>query len=227
MILRLLPAALLVAIALPPCRSERPSAVRPRQPSPLFDPALTHTLLEEPGRDRWQQPERIVRELRVRRGGRVADVGAGSGYLLPHLSRAVGPTGIVFAEEIQPDFLPDLRRKARKLGNARVILGTAADPKLPRGEIDLFVLLTVYHEVQSPVEFLRALRRCAAPAARLAIIDFDPDRLPREPRAPGPPAGHAVPERDVLAEAAAAGWKLVERHEFLPAAQFFLVFQAD
>src|SRR5687768_156253 len=102
MILRIRPAALLVATGFPSCGTltrrsagvppaSRPAAVRPRQPSPLFDPALTHTLLEEPGRDRWQQPERIVRELRVRRGDTVADVGAGSGYLLRHLSKAVGP----------------------------------------------------------------------------------------------------------------------------------------
>src|SRR5688500_5429049 len=79
-------------------RSSGP-APRVRSVAPLFDPALAHSLLEGPERDRWQQPERIVRALGLRPGDTVADVGAGSGYLLPYLSRAVGPTGTVYAEE--------------------------------------------------------------------------------------------------------------------------------
>ncbi|HZP80442.1 MAG TPA: hypothetical protein VFB21_02275, partial [Chthonomonadaceae bacterium] len=84
--------------------SERPVA-------PLFSPALAPSLLETPARDRWQKPAQIVRALQLRPGGVVADIGSGSGYLLPYLSRAVGPKGIVYAEEIQEDFLPALQRR--------------------------------------------------------------------------------------------------------------------
>lgn len=201
-------------------RASAPQAVRQREASPLFDPALAPALLDDPGRDRWQQPERIVQALRIPPGAVVADVGAGSGYLLPYLSRAVGPKGTVYAEEIQADFLPDLRRRAKALGNVKVVLGTADDPRLPRDGIDLFILLTVYHEVQQPITFLRRLRDFARPGARLAIIDFDARRNGTPPA----PAGHELPEADVLAEARAAGWELAERHEFL-SSQFFLVFQ--
>jgi len=144
-------------------------------------------------------------------------VGAGSGYLLGHLSRVVGPTGVVYAEEIQRGFLPPLRRRARRLPNVRVILGTADDPRLPAASVDCFVLLTVYHEVERPVQFLRTLRRAARPGARLAIIDFDHDRRGHPPA----PVGHEIAERAVLAEAKAAGWELARRHDFLPS-QFFL-----
>src|SRR5688572_25900751 len=140
-------------------------APRVRAVAPLFDPALAHSLLEGPERDRWQQPERIVRALGLRAGDTVADVGAGSGYLLPHLSRAVGPSGTVYAEEIQEGFTPDLARRARRLGNVQVVLGTPEDLRLPERAADCFVLLTVYHEVQEPVAFLRMLRGYAAPGA--------------------------------------------------------------
>jgi ubiquinone/menaquinone biosynthesis C-methylase UbiE len=189
--------------------------------APLFDPELAPTLLDEPGRDAWQQPQRIVRALRLRPGNVVADIGSGSGYLLPYLSRAVGATGRVYAQEIQGSFLPPLRRQARTLPNVRVVLGTAEDPRLPLGGADCFVLLTVYHEVQQPVAFLQTLRRrYAKPGARLAIIDFDDNRHGQPPA----PVNHWIPEKDVLEEARAAGWELAERHEFL-SSQFFLVFR--
>jgi ubiquinone/menaquinone biosynthesis C-methylase UbiE len=188
--------------------------------SPLFDPALAHQLLDDPARDRWQKPEQVVRALGLRSGERVADIGAGSGYLLPHLSRAVGPTGQIYAEEVQPAYLPSLRAHAKKLKNVRVVLGTTEDPALPDHRIDCFVLLTVYHEVEKPVTFLEQLKRDAAPGARLAIIDFDAGRKGDPPA----PVGHDVSTDAVLAEAQAAGWKLVHRHEFL-SSQFFLVFE--
>lgn len=191
-----------------------------RGAAPLFDPAQAHSLLEGPERDRWQQPDRLVAALGLRPGQIAADIGSGSGYLLPYLSRAVGPSGVVYAEEIQEAFLPDLRRRARALGNVRVLLGTAADPKLPPTSVDCFVLLTVYHEVERPVPFLRTLRRAARREAQLAILDFDADRHGYPPA----PVGHEVSERAVLAEAAAAGWKPDRRFEFI-SSQFFLVFR--
>ena len=92
--------------------------------------------------------------LGLHQGETVADVGASSGYLERRLSRAVGPQGQVYAEEIQSAFLPPLRRRAALLPNVRVVLGTASNPRLPAGSVDCFVLLTVYHEVQQPTAFL-------------------------------------------------------------------------
>jgi len=150
----------------------------------------------------------------------VADIGAGSGYLLPYLSRAVGPKGRVIAEEIQKPFLVRLRKRAAELDNVRVVEGTAADPGLPPGGIDRFVLLTVYHEVDQPIAFLRKLRMSGRSGSRLAIIDFDAARHGYPPA----PLGHELPESSVIAEARAAGWLLNEKQEFL-SSQFFLVFQ--
>jgi predicted methyltransferase len=208
--------------AIPPDISSflNPPVAHPRAVSPLFDPSLAAQLLDDPKRAAWQQPGRIVQALKLHPGDVVADVGAGSGYLMPYLSCAVGPEGGVYAEEIQPEYLPTLRRRAQAHKNVQVVLGTAANPRLPRGGIDCFVLLTVYHEVENPVAFLRTLRACARRGTRLAIIDFDADRKGTPPA----PDGHEIAEATVIAEAKKAGWIVSERHDFI-SSQFFLVFR--
>jgi len=189
-----------------------------RIPAPLFRPADS-AVLDDPNRDAWQKPGEIVRTLGLHSGSLVADVGAGSGYLLPYLSRAVGRGGCVFAEEIQTEFIPLLEEKAAELGNVTVIRGKAVDPALPR-PVDAIVLLTVIHEVSEPVPLLRCLRRYLRPGGRLALIDFDARRGGYPPA----PVGHEVPEASVIQEAQAAGWRLVRRHDFI-SSQFFLEFE--
>lgn len=221
--MRIQKAVAIAIVLLAGCRHQAPEVEQPRaRPvAPLFDPADAHSKLEGPERDKWQKPKEIVKALGLKHGDKVADIGAGSGYLLPYLSHTVGEGGQVYAEEIQEAYLPDLRRHAGNLRNVEVILGTAEDPKL-RQTMDEFVLLTVYHEVQQPVEFLKALRKYAKPAARLAIIDFDAKRKGEFPA----PDGHEVAETDVIAEAKAAGWKLQTKYEFL-GSQFFLIFKLE
>lgn len=55
------------------------------------------------GRDRWQQPERVVAALAIEPGARVADLGAGGGYFTGRLADAVGPTKVVYAVDVDPD----------------------------------------------------------------------------------------------------------------------------
>lgn len=200
------------AVSAPPARSV----------SPLFSPDHAAELLEGPKRDRWQRPQDLVNALHLQDGEIVADIGAGSGYLMPFLSRSVGTRGCVFEEEIQDAFMPVLAQKARSFGNVRVVQGRADDPRLPPGSVDCFVLLTVYHEVENPVAFLRALRETGRPNTRLAIIDFDANIKGNPPA----PEGHWIAADTVIEEARAAGWELAEQRALLrPASQFFLVFR--
>ncbi len=199
-----------------------PGFVVARSVAPPFSPERA-AQLEGPGRDRWQLPDKLVKTLRLRLGETVADIGAGTGYLTRRLSQAVGPHGVVYAEEIQDDFVRQRRRRARFLPNVKVVAGTETDPRLPPSSMDCFVLLTTYHEVDHPVQFLQTLHRFARPGARLAIIDFDKTR-PVKPGDPPVPPDHQVSEAAVRREADAAGWRVVESHAFL-SGQFFLVFR--
>lgn len=105
---------------------------------------------------------------------KVADIGAGSGYYTELLSRAVGPSGGVFAVDIQARMIQliEERMRRKKLDNVTPILGLAADPKLPDNSIDMALLVDVYHEFSDPQGMLRRLRSALKPDGRLVLLEF-------------------------------------------------------
>ena len=170
------------------------------------------THLEPADRDVWQQPVELLAAIGVPVGGRVADVGTGSGYFLPHLSRAVGPSGSVTAEDIRPDFLEHVRARAvrEQLDNVEARLGTADDPRLEPGAYDLILFVDTYHHVVDRPVFLAHLARALRPGGRLVIVDFREGTLPV-----GPPPEHKIALAQVEREVRAAGFAVARTHTFL------------
>jgi len=144
--------------------------------------------LDNPNRDKSQKPEEIIAAMDIRPGMTVADIGTGTGYMLPFLSRAVGAGGKVFGEDIQNDFLDRARAKIAddKLSNAQIYLGTETDPRLPASSVDIELVLDVYHHFDYPDKMLANLARALKPGGHLVIVDFykkdrsDHIRLERE-----------------------------------------------
>jgi ubiquinone/menaquinone biosynthesis C-methylase UbiE len=116
----------------------------------------------------------LVRLLRLPRGAAVADVGAGSGYVTTRLARAVGPTGKVYAVDIQQGML-DLLAQAvakQKLANVEPVLGTLDDPRLPPASVDLIVMVDVYHEFSQPQRMLQRMKEALKPDGRLVLVEY-------------------------------------------------------
>jgi arsenite methyltransferase len=203
-----------------------PGYVVPRSVAPLFDPSLSKTLLDDAKREGWQKPQEIVKAMQIRPTDTIADIGAGSGYMMPYFLKYITPEGHLYAEEVQESYLKMLKEKAKGHSNVQIILGTETDPILPnknKPDVDIFFLLTTYHEVQKPVFFLQKLKTYAKPDAKLAIIDFGPNLKGK--RYPAP-EGHSVTASAVRKEAEAAGWKFETEHDFLKdSSQFYLVFR--
>src|SRR5213593_3898544 len=107
------------------------------------------SIFEDPKRDEKLQPNRIMDILGIKEGSTVADIGAGSGWFTVRAARRVGNGGIVYAVDINRDYLDyiDSRSKREGLANIRVILGKADDPLLPAKGVDAVLLLKTYHEV--------------------------------------------------------------------------------
>ena len=130
--------------------------------------------LERAERELEENPRKAVKLLGLKPGMTVADAGAGTGYYTYLLSREVGPTGKVYATDIQPGMLRLLERKlaSRKITNVEPILSTETDPRLPAGCCDLILMVDVYHELSHPQETLRRLKTALKPGGRLALIEF-------------------------------------------------------
>jgi ubiquinone/menaquinone biosynthesis C-methylase UbiE len=195
---------------------QQESADRQRR---LFPPEELGAL-EGPDRDAWQKPDQVMDALQIGEGAVVADVGAGGGWFTVRLARRVGPNGLVYAQDVQPQMLDSIRRRIDREGyrNVRYVRGEPADPKLPEGVLDAVLLVDTYHEFSDPTALLRALRGSITSTGRIGIVEFTMDG-----GGPGPPASDRVPPERVIEQAAAAGLTLVARETFLEF-QYFLIF---
>ena len=130
--------------------------------------------LERPEREREEAPSKAIAALDIKPGQVVADVGAGSGSYTSRLAARVGPTGRVFASDLQPQMVALLKQRIAREGltQVEVVQATEADPRLPTGQIDLILMVDVYHELARPQEVLRQLRTALKPGGRLVLIEF-------------------------------------------------------
>ena len=165
------------------------------------DAAGWSKVFDDPARDEWQKPARVVEVMELAPGMTVADVGAGTGYFAPHLSRAVGPSGKVIAEDVEPDMVKWIGERAKResLGNVEAILGANDDPRLPAGSVDRIVVVDTWHHVEDRPAFAKKLAAALKPGGAVLVVDFTMD-------APhGPPKSARIAPEAVAADLTAAG----------------------
>ena len=165
--------------------------------------------LERPERKTQENPDLAVDLLELKPGMTVADIGAGSGYYSVLMSKKVGPTGKVYANDIQQEMLQLIEKK--RVGNVVTVLGAADDPKLPKACCDLLLMVDVYHELSEPQKMLRKMREELKPDGRLVLIEFRKED-PNVPIKPEHKMTVAVAKLEVEAE----GYKLDSVIEKLP-----------
>lgn len=194
--------------------------VKKRQIAPVMSVAHADWLTR-PERDAEEQPDRVVRELKIAPGSTVADLGAGVGYFTWRLAGAVGPAGKVIAVDIQPGMIERLRRNLAKRGitNVEPVLGSEEDPKLAPNSVDLVLLVDVYHELQKPEQTMARVRRALRPDGRLVLIEYrkeDAD-IPIHPL-------HKMTVGEMRQEIEPIGFQFYELLDFLPT-QHIVVFK--
>ncbi|HEX2251585.1 MAG TPA: methyltransferase domain-containing protein, partial [Gemmatimonadales bacterium] len=155
---------------------------------------------------------RLVTALQLQAGQTVADIGAGRGQLTIELAREVAPTGRVYATELDPDRLRDIRQASKSAGlkNVTVIEAGATHTNLPEQCCDALVLRRVYHHFGNPRLMNASMRQSLKPGGLLAVIDFAPDSAESaDPHGRANGSQHGVTSATVVRELSQAGFELV------------------
>ena len=176
--------------------------------------------LERSERDEEEAPDVALSVLKIPKGASVADIGAGSGYMTVRLAARVGPTGRVFANDVQPQMLDMLARRLadKRITNVTMVQGTLDDPKLPPSSVDLELMVDVYHEFSQPQAMLRHLREALKPGGRLVLLEYRKE----DPTIPIRPE-HKMSVAEAKLEVEAEGFTLSKVEEALPR-QHILIF---
>lgn len=175
--------------------------------------------LDSPTRAEGMRLPDVVQMLKLKPGDSVADIGTGTGILVPFLSPAVGAGGRVYAEDIFPDFLDRVRAKVAKehLTNVTLVLGSESDPWLPHSQLAAAVVVDAYHHFEHAREMLAGIRNALVAGGRLAIVDFL--------KSASPSPGHIQKDRDeVVREIEQNGFKL-ESSSKVSERQYALIFR--
>jgi ubiquinone/menaquinone biosynthesis C-methylase UbiE len=177
--------------------------------------------LVRPERIDEEAPDRALDAIGIKRGDVIADIGAGVGYFTWRMAERTGTGGRIYASDIQPRMLEELKKNiaSRGLTNVTPVLGTEDDPRLPAAALDMALLVDVYHEFSQPQKMLARIRAALKPGGRLVLLEYrkeDPTVPIREE--------HKMTVQQVRAEIEPEGFRFETSLETLPR-QHILIFR--
>lgn len=161
-----------------------------------FDPERFVKRWEGPQRDQEQRPAEVLKACGVTEGMSVVDLGAGTGYFLPHLSRAVGGSGQVQALDLEPKMVAWMQARVKKeqLSNVTALTTPAAQTPLQPASVDRILIVNVWHHIDQRASYLKHLVSRLKPGGALCVVEIKLD-------APhGPPRAHRLSPDELIAE---------------------------
>ncbi|MBL4632469.1 MAG: methyltransferase domain-containing protein, partial [Kofleriaceae bacterium] len=156
---------------------------------------------DKKGRKSWQMPKEVIARMKITKGMRVADIGAGTGYFLPHLSAAVGEKGSVVGLDIEKDMVRYMRERAKKekLGNVTAEISATDDPGLAPSSLDRVLIVNTWHHIADRVGYAKKLAKGLAEGGTVTIVDFTMEAKH------GPKKSHRLLPDSIVKELKAAG----------------------
>ncbi len=174
-------------------------------------------------REEEERTSEMVKELKLKPGMSVADIGSGNGYHTLMMAKIIGNKGTAYAVDIQPEMLQMLEERADKadMKNIKSIENRYWDTDLPDASIDFALMADVYHEFSHPEQMLSSIRRALKPQGIVTLLEFREE----DPKVPIKPE-HKMSKEQVIKEMRKNGFKLSRSYDKLPW-QHLLFFQVD
>lgn len=167
-----------------------------------------HLLSEE--RYEMLQPESLLRELGLKEGDTMADIGCGPGFFTIPAAQIVGEHGLVFAADVQGEMLTAVKSRVTEHGltNVRVVKTSETDVPMPQESCDFVLLAFVLNEIDQRSRFLHRVARLLKPDAHITLLEWR-----KEEQTDGPPIEDRISEEEVTADAQAAGLRISQSRE--------------
>jgi ubiquinone/menaquinone biosynthesis C-methylase UbiE len=166
------PSALIAQQAAPAQEKSVKPGINDRWRSPDIKP-LVETL-ETESREIYHEREALARLVDAKPGMAVADVGAGSGFMTELFAKMVGPSGRVYAVDINPKLLELITQRAAKDGlkNIQTVLDNDKSSELPPNSVDIIFLCDTYHHFEFPKAMLASMLRALRPGGQVVLVEF-------------------------------------------------------
>lgn len=219
---------LVLSLALPCLAIAQDESVRPgineRFLAPDVDVDEWVERFEGESREVFDERERIVKELKLRPGMAVADIGAGTGLFTRLFAKEVGREGKVYAVDIAPMLIEYIKQTSKELDLPQVkpILGKDHSAQLPKNSVDVVYICDTYHHFEFPTKMMKSIHQALKPKGRVVLVDFV--RIEGESSEwtlEHVRAGQEVFEKEIMA----CGFKKVREVEGVLEENYFVVFE--
>lgn len=139
--------------------------------------------LETESREIYRERKNLAALVGPVSGMAVADVGAGSGFMVEEFAQLVGPEGLVYAVDLNPTMLDTVVENAKKKGltNVRKVVCPVDSVNLPENSVDIVFICDTYHHFEFPAATMASIHRALRPGGQVVLVDFR--RVPGESEA--------------------------------------------
>lgn len=177
--------------------------------SPDIDPLVGR--LEAESREIYRERAKLAALVGPKPGSAIADVGAGSGFMVEEFAKLVGANGKVYAVDINAKMMERVAQRAKQLGLPAIetIVTREDSVDLPASSVDIVFVCDTYHHFEYPEKSLVGIHRALRPGGQFVVVDFH-----RQPGKTNPQMLEHVRagKEEFIKEITAAGFTLAEDH---------------
>ena len=168
--------------------------------------------LERPEREEEENTSKLIKNMDIKLGDSIADIGAGSGYHVFKMA-PVAKDGFVFAVDIQEEMLVALltHPNYKQSANIVTVLGGEKTVNLPKNSVDKILMVDVYHEFNYPYEMMMSMKNALRKDGEIYLVEYrgEDATIPIKKI-------HKMTEEQAVKEMKAVGFKLKKNISNLP-----------